>query len=231
MTYLGTGPRDIDVNNTGSILNLHFNQNSGKSARVRNPSDGRSIIFDLPTTGFKDIKFAYAIQRTNEGQLTNSISYSLDGVNYIQDGLSQTSFGVTTEYSLVEVDFSSILAVNNNADFKIRITFVGNTTAENGNNRFDNVTLKGVPNNLSLPSNSEMNYQVFPNPFTNNVQVVTSEEMIELTVYDMVGKKVWHRTNVNQNSELIDLTNLNTGVYLLKIKTPNSMITHKLVKQ
>lgn len=231
MTYTGSGPRDIDANNNGSILNIHFNQNSGKAARVRNPSDGRSVVFDLPTTGYKDIKFAYAVQRTNDGQLNNSISYSIDGTNFIQTGLSQTSFGVNTEFTLVQVDFSSILAVNNNQNFKIKITFVGNTTGENGNNRFDNVTLKGVANNLSTPSYAAASYQVFPNPFTNTVQVRSSEPMTELTVFDIVGKKIWQKTSVNNNEITIDLESLNTGVYLLKIKTANGTITHKLVKQ
>lgn len=231
LTYTGTGVRDIDVNDTGSDLNLHFDQASGKSARVRNPSDGRSLVFDLSTIGYKDIKFAYAVQRTNQGQLINHISYSTDGVNYTQANLSQTSFSVGTDFSLVEVDFSSITAVNNNANFKVKITFEGNTTAANGNNRYDNITLKGVVDNLSVPNNNVTTYQVFPNPFTNTIQVISSEQMTELTVYDMVGKRIWQKTNVNQNSEIIDLETLNTGVYLLKIKTPTGIITHQLIKQ
>jgi CotH kinase protein/Secretion system C-terminal sorting domain/Chitobiase/beta-hexosaminidase C-terminal domain len=231
MTYSGSGPRDIDVYNNGSILNTHFNQTSGKAARVRNPSDGRSVVFDLPTTGYKDIKFAYAVQRTTDGQLNNNISYSLDGTNFIQTGLSQTSFGVNTEFTLVQVDFTSISGVNNNADFKIKITFEGNTTAENGNNRFDNVTLKGVLNNLATPSFNAASYQVFPNPFNTNVQVLSSEPMTELTIFDIVGKKIWQKTSINKNDVTINLETLNSGVYLLKIKTANGVITHKLVKQ
>ena len=231
LTYTGTGVRDIDVNDTGSDLNLHFNQASGKSARVRNPSDGRSLVFDLSTIGYKDIKFAYAVQRTNQGQLINHISYSTDGVNYTQANLSQTSFNVGTDFSLVEVDFSSITAVDNNPNFKVKITFEGNTTAANGNNRFDNITLKGVVYNLSVPTNNATTYQVFPNPFTNTIQIISSEQMTELTVYDMVGKRIWQKTNINQNSEIIDLETLNTGVYLLKIKTPTGSITHQLIKQ
>ncbi|HEY0109600.1 MAG TPA: CotH kinase family protein, partial [Fibrella sp.] len=126
MTYTGTGPRDIDAT-TGSIVNLHFDQLSGQCARVRNPSDGRSLVFDLPTTGYKDLKFAYAVMRTNEGQLINNLSYSVDGINYITAGLAQTAFNITPEFSLIEVDLSSIIAANNNDKFKIKITFEGNT--------------------------------------------------------------------------------------------------------
>lgn len=231
LTYTGTGPRDIDANNTGSELNLHFDQTSGKCARVRNPSDGRSLVFDLPTTGYKDIKFAYAVQRTNEGQLNNILAYSIDGTNFIQTGMSQTSFGIGTDFSLINVDFSSITGANNNPNFKVRITFDGNTTASNGNNRLDNITLKGVQDDLSVPTHTTTTYQVFPNPFTNNVQIISGEQITELSVYDIVGKRIWHKTAVNKNAETIDLETLNTGVYLLKIKTSTGLITHKLIKQ
>lgn len=231
MTYTGSGIRDIDANDTGSILNLHFDQSSGKAARVRNPSSGRTLLFDLPTTGYKDIKFAYAVQRTNQGQLVNAISYSIDGVNFIQTSLIQTSFNVGTDFSLVEIDFSAITSTNNNPNFKIRITFEGNTTAENGNNRFDNITLKGVQNNLSVPTQEAVSYQVYPNPFTNDVHVICNNQISELTIYDMFGKKIWQKKGVNKNSESINLELLSSGVYVFKIETSSSIISHKLIKK
>lgn len=231
MTYTGTGPRDIDANNNGSILNMHFDQTSGKCARVRNPSEGRSLVFDLPTTGFKDIKFAYAVLRTNEGQLANNLSYSVDGINFTQADMSQTAFNVTTDFSLVDIDFSSIPAINNNPNFKVQLTFEGNTTGVNGNNRFDNITLKGVVNSLSEPSHNLTAYQVFPNPFTNNIQIISSEQMTELSVYDMIGKRIWQKKGISTNDTTIDLESLNVGVYLLQIRTTSGLITHKLIKQ
>lgn len=231
MTYTGTGTVNIDANNTGSDLNLHFSELAGKCARVRNPSDNRALVFDLPTTGYKDIKFAYAVMRTAQGQLANELSYTVDGVNYIQASLAQASFSVGTDFALVQVDFTAITAVNNNSNFKIKLTFTGNTTAANGNNRFDNVTLKGVPVSLSEPSQQATTYQVFPNPFTSDVEIITNTEMTGLAIYDVTGKKVFEQTTINATSDSIDLGALSNGVYLMKIQTTKGGITHKLVKQ
>jgi hypothetical protein len=231
MTYTGTGPRDIDSANTGSAINLHQDQTAGNCARVRNPSDGRTLVFDLPTSGYKDIKFAYAVERTNNGQLTNHVSYSVDGINFIQTGMSQTAFEVVVGYSLVDVDFSSLTAVDNNPDFKVRIVFEGNTAGDSGNNRYDNVTLKGTEYTLASPSENITTYQVFPNPFKNNIQILSSDQMTEVSIFDMVGKNVWQKMNVNTNSEEINLDALSAGMYLLKIRTSKGLITHKLVKQ
>ncbi len=231
MTYTGTGIRDIDANDTGSIINLHFDQASGKAARVRNPSDNRTLDFNLPTSGYKDIKFAYAVQRTNQGQLSNRVFYSLDGVNFTQANLSQTTFTVLTDFSLVDVDLSSITAANNNPNFKIRITFEGNTSDSNGNNRFDNITLKGTEDQLANPSQSIGSYQVSPNPFSTSINIASADSILDLAVYDIVGKKVWEKNNSNAYLETIDLHHLSSGVYLLKIKTSRGMISHKIVKQ
>ncbi len=232
MTYTGSGSNDIDASDAGSILNLHMNELAGKCARVRNPSDGRTLVFDLPTTGYKDIKFAYAVHRTDQGQLMNHLAYSVDGgITFTQEGLSQTAFNITGDFTMVELDFTAITAVNNNPNFKIQITFEGNTSAESGNNRFDNITLKGTEITLSTPNEIATEYQVFPNPFKNNVQIISSHQMTELSVYDMVGKKILKKSVDSTTNENIDLSSLNNGVYLLKIATQNGTITHKLVKQ
>ncbi len=147
MRYIGTGPRDIDVNETGSDLNLHLGEPAGTSARVRNPSADRALVFDLPTSGYRDINFSYAVERTNNGMLAHHLSYSIDGINFIQEGLANTEFQLDSpnSYHLINLDFSSIAAAANNANFKIRVEFEGNTTGTSGNNRFDNITLKGIP--------------------------------------------------------------------------------------
>ncbi|MBX3724490.1 MAG: CotH kinase family protein [Xanthomonadales bacterium] len=146
MTYTGSGPRDIDAYNEGSELNLHLGQPPGRSARVRNPSAGRSLVFDLPTTGYGQINFSYAVERTNNGMLRNLLSYSIDGVNFIQSGLDPVEFPLDSAetYYLVNLDFAAIAGASDNPDFKVRIAFDGNTTGTSGNNRIDNVSLNGV---------------------------------------------------------------------------------------
>lgn len=178
LTYAGTGTGYIDEVSTGSELNLHLNELAGKAARVRNPSGDRSLVLDLPTTGYQDIKFSYSVTRTNSGQLINNIAYSLDGTNFIQSNLAQTSFSVQTSYELINIDFSGIEGANNNPNFKIQITFEGNTTASNGNNRLDNITLKGIPyqNNETV-----IQYWVMNNNIPNDTPLTSITATYTLT--------------------------------------------------
>ncbi len=215
MTYTGGNPgdRDMDAYSTGSSLNLHQGASAGQAARVRNPSDNRSLAFSLPTTNHTDIRFTYAVHRSNNGQLTHEIEYSSDGVNYTQTGMPQTTFHVADTYALVLVDFSGISAANDNPNFHIRINFVGNTGGTSGNNRFDNIALEG--NMISgidhHADNNKLPLVAFPNPISPS-QTLHLNKPSTFVIYDLQGRMI----TTGMNSKEISISNLPAGIYLLR---------------
>lgn len=231
MIYTGSGPRDIDAVNSGTLLNIHQEQIEGRSARVRNPSEGRSLVFDLPTTGFKDIKFAYAVERTNQGMLKNIVSYTLDGVNFTQAGLGQFEYDVTPGFEIVFINFTSIQGANNNPNFKVRIQFEGNTATSNGNNRFDNITLKGVDMYANVEESEITKVQLFPNPATNIAHLRCNQSMIRVDVIDLSGKMVQSKDGVHAQDAVLDLSALQAGVYLVRVYTSNGNQILRVIKQ
>jgi hypothetical protein len=231
MTYTGSGPRDIDAVNSGTLLNIHQGEIEGRSARVRNPSEGRSLVFDLPTNGYRDIKFAYAVERTNQGMLKNIISYSLDGVNFTQANLAEFEFNITPEYQIVFLNFTSISGVNNNPNFKVKIEFQGNTTTSNGNNRFDNITLKGVDIFSGLDQNAITEVQLFPNPTNQIVHLRSNRSMFSVEVIDLSGKMIQSYDAEMATEKELDFGALHSGVYLLRVYTSNGIYTLRVVKQ
>jgi hypothetical protein len=80
------------------------------------------------------------------GRTSSRFSYSIDGENFITDGLDSTEFYVSLYYGLVELDFSGMEGVDDNPDFKVRLTLAGeNSGPENtsGNQRINHVTMEG----------------------------------------------------------------------------------------
>lgn len=229
MTYTGTGDRDIDSNNEGSDINLHMDEDSGRIARVRNPSDNRSLVFDLPTNGYEAITFDYAVMRTNQGQLKNIISYSIDGTNFIQDGLSTTEFDVFTTFNLVHLDFTAIEGAIDNPNFKVRIVFEGNTVASNGNNRFDNITLKGTPATLTVDTPEHTKLQLFPNPTKTVVNLISASPINKITIYNLLGQSVLNLDIDNALQTSIPTTTFTDGIYLLQANGSDWTETFKLV--
>ena len=83
-----------------------------------------------------------------------------------------------------------------------------------------------------LSSNSysflEKNIDVFPNP-TNGLLHIESNnlfEILEVTLYNTLGTTI----EINPSKESIDLSDINTGIYFLSVKTSKGMITKKIVR-
>lgn len=129
----------------GSDVNARNEDEAGYALRLRNASG--NFILTVPTTGNRDIVLKYAATRTGSGSQTQSIWYSVDGINYTQANLSVSELVINEDdihYTFYEIDFSNISGAQNNANFKIKITFdAASGTISNGNNRIDNMTIEG----------------------------------------------------------------------------------------
>ena len=84
---------------------------------------------------------------------------------------------------------------------------------------------------LGLPQNSS--YQkliLYPNPVTNELNIATSNsEIIEkIAVYNLIGQLV--KSTVG-DIRTIDLSELNSGSYLIKIHTDQGIIDRKIIKK
>ncbi len=234
MNYEGFGARDMDAYNTGSALNLHFIEEAGKAARVRNPSLNRSLLFNLPTTDYQDIVFAYATKRSTQGMLNHIISWSADGVNFTEEGLPESVFAIGEEYEMISLDFTDVPAVNNNPDFHIRISFEGNTAQAEGNNRFDNITLKGNPYTevpVSVLLTDVPSARVYPNPFSNELTIEAQEGITSVRVYDVPGNLLLEKETGETKTFRLNTFEFLPGMYFLEIQTTSGFKKTKVVKQ
>ena len=233
MTYTGESNRDIDEYNNGSAINLQLEENVGKAARVRNRSEGRSLIFDVSTESVEDVVFEYAVYRSGSGMLKNIVEYSIDGgTTFTQEGLDLTEFDIEETYKLIAIDFEGIETVNDNPDFQIRITWEGNTDQENGNNRYDNITLKGVTmDDLSVKEYQVVNVALYPNPTQGILTIETSSEMETVAVIDLNGRTVHYEANINGTHHQLSTSEWNSGVYIVKLFGNGTVSQHKVVKQ
>lgn len=138
----------------GDTVNARMSEPAGNALRVRNPSDSMELRFNMPTTGFKNITFKFALQRSGSGQIKELFDYSTDGgTTWATKGLSVgfDSIGSLATYFPIVVGIYNDASVNNNPNFIFRIKFQGNANQANGNNRFDNVTLEGDPSGTPPP--------------------------------------------------------------------------------
>jgi hypothetical protein len=140
------GPATEVTTGTGqdfSGLNARFGDPAGSHLRVNNPI-GSTLTFALPSSNYQDLVFAYETRRSGSGANRQYLSYTIDGTTF----LPLDTLAVTEAPTLITYNFTDSAGVNDNPAFAIAIQidqFDDGTGGTVGNNRFDNVTLDGVP--------------------------------------------------------------------------------------
>ena len=79
---------------------------------------------------------------------------------------------------------------------------------------------------------NELQCSVYPNPVNDRLYIVTEDEVEDVVVYSITGVIVGQQTTVNsQQTLVIDLSDLKSGIYFVKIKTEKGNIVKRIIKQ
>ena len=87
-----------------------------------------------------------------------------------------------------------------------------------------------IPAPLSVPEVTAPKYSVFPNPASDLINVTSNSQITNVEVYNLLGKKVISKVTASKSIE-IDIQDLNTGIYILKLKSANGIRSMKLIKK
>lgn len=94
----------------------------------------------------------------------------------------------------------------------------------------DDFLISGTLANQSFDIN---NLTIYPNPSNGIFNIMAQNLLIEnIEVYDVLGKQIDVKMNNQNNSNLVlDLSNASTGIYFVKIKSNNQIVTKKITKK
>ncbi|MGY8908722.1 MAG: T9SS type A sorting domain-containing protein, partial [Flavobacteriales bacterium] len=92
----------------------------------------------------------------------------------------------------------------------------------------DNVSLKAAAV-ASVANVFADNITIYPNPVTNFINISTTEKISNVEVYNIVGKRVLSIKNLENNQ--VDISNLASGMYMLRLTNGTSVTTKKIMKQ
>lgn len=228
LEYTGFGSRDMDAFDEGTPMNKQLSENAGKALRVRNPAFNRYLHFPLPTQDCHQLYFEYAVHRSGNGMLRQMIEYTTDGINYSAAGLNPILVDIAEEYQVIRFDFNAIPASQNNPNFAIRLSWDGNHTGDAGNNRFDNISLKGVydPNLHSQTTPKTDPVKLYPNPTSDHVLIESKQEIRQVKIYSIEGKLL-----LSGDARKWNLSELVSGLYRVTINFQDGTLSqHTLIK-
>ncbi len=94
---------------------------------------------------------------------------------------------------------------------------------------FDNLYFykEGV---AGINDNDILGFSMYPNPTSNRLNISAKETIQNADVFNVLGKKVMS-IEINKTSESIDVSNLTSGIYLVKYNVNGSIGTAKFIKQ
>lgn len=86
-------------------------------------------------------------------------------------------------------------------------------------------------NNASISNLSNHKVKVYPNPATDLIHIVQENKLINrIEIIDFQGKTVGEYSNIERD-HIIRISNLISGVYLMKLYTGNSILLEKVIVQ
>ena len=216
--------------------NLPYDASLMKGLQIKQMFQSGSLenlmIFNISTSGFKNIFLSFAVMNELAGVTGLSLDYATNaGAPVWQtSGLLTTSLPLSSAYQLFEIDFTTILSANDNANFKVRLRFIGpNLTLDTGNRvTFNNIAVDGVQLPLQITDESSSKYKIFPNPFSDVINITGIKEAATYSIYTMEGRLI--KNQRLQNSQ-ISLGELSKGVYFLQLLSNGKKEIHRIIKQ
>ena len=195
-------------------------------------ANGNTMVFNFSTVNYKDIKFSFAAMN----ELTNATGILVDySVNagapvWLTTGLASSTLTLNSVFELYTVDFTPVLAANNNANFKVRLRFTGsNMEVDNGNRiTFNNIAVHGTTT-LDAPSQDLVKLIVYPNPTSGIITVAGTNGEVTFNVYSMDGRLV--KAGKLSTEAQLSIEELNTGLYLLQLNSDGRTETKKIFKK
>ena len=227
-------PTDInyisEVNN-----NLTFAASNMRGIQIKQPfqNNGQEnkLIFSNSTAGYHDVKLSFAaVNELAADGLIIDYSVASGSGTWITTGLAASALPLTDGFQLFTVDFSSITAVNDNPNFKIRIRFSGTNLTENLGNRvtFNNISIKGKQINLNIVENdSALKFVMYPNPTTGILNLVYSYQDVNYTIFSIDGKLI---QSGKLDNPQINVSSIQHGIYLLQLSAEGKTETKKFIK-
>ncbi|WP_299386284.1 S8/S53 family peptidase [uncultured Lacinutrix sp.] len=87
-----------------------------------------------------------------------------------------------------------------------------------------------LDNTLSVDSKSVSNFIMYPNPTNGvlNINLNSFNNAVSLEIHNLLGQQVF-TTNLTKSNSRISVNNLSKGLYLVTVKTSNTLTTKKLI--
>jgi hypothetical protein len=159
------------------------------------------FFFSILTNGFAQTPTPL---RSTLGLSGSSKAIALNGGNYIV---------------LQSIGQLSIIGLNQGSNLSMLQGYIQPPLFYTSSSKFDSNTLQA---------------SIYPNPFSKTTTIYFSEEIADclyVNLFDLYGRNLFSNRYSASQELNIDFSNLNSGLYLVKVQSGSKYLTTKLIKE
>jgi len=215
----------VDANGDGSTFGFYdFDEdgNTGIAAYMYNSTNNADdwlISPELSIFGNTTASFSYRVAGSNYPEIISAWIIPA-GADYTQAVQVMPAIEITnTEWESENIDLSSYVGQT------IRVAFKAESLADQYWLAIDHFEVNGVTSVVENPANT---ISIYPNPATT-VLNVEAEGYSTIEIVNLLGQTVY-TANTTSNMQ-INVSNLNNGVYFVRLNGANGTATQKFIKK
>ena len=93
----------------------------------------------------------------------------------------------------------------------------------------DNINIS-YENTTAINSYYKNEVSIFPNPANNNLTVSSSKIILEIAVFDIMGKQVLFKNKTNSNTVNLNTSRLSKGYYSIRLQQAEEVLIKSFIK-
>lgn len=237
------GPTDIQRNKFGDIY-MSFEDSNGYLAKILNQNsfnngsiDVNSLYLQGKTTSLNLPQLVQA--KNNIGTCAQDISlispennntFTYRAANTI---VTQTNYSTDSNQNIqMKAGSSILLSPNTSIKSKFLATIENCVVGSNVIKQSEGSVI--FPETLKLTLDLRTNniaekgdIKIYPNPVVDYLSIISESDILKVNIYDVSGRNM----KSNLNGDKIDVTNLNSGNYIINIETKEGKTSKKFIKK
>jgi hypothetical protein len=177
------------------------------------------ISYDLKIDSIEyPANFAIILKGIKSGEPKDSI-LEWNYYDLIEERIKHEIF-LTKEYDSLFLEFRSIGILKENPIHECDKGYISSI--------IDCIVLDQI---VRIKSPQEVKLKVFPNPATNEFSILSSTPIKSVILFDLTGRKILYFDQLDSKEFQVNLKNLESQIYILKILTSEGIIIQKILKK
>lgn len=221
-------PTDVDINTTISGSRIAFKDYSVSNALLFAPPMDYTAVTESSRVSLYLHRHALAASVDKYTVYVNNVP-SLNGAQMILEVHSNVTIEPTAPATGF-YNYTADIPVSFNGQSQVYIIIEGYTGNPNASYALGVEDFKVEWGELSNPTFNGSEFKAYPNPVKDILNIYSNKSISTIEVYNLLGQQV-SANKVDFTNGQIDMANLSTGTYLVKISSGTSINTVKVIKQ